>query len=466
MALASLVFRVLSQRLNGGGVVSVLGRGVVIGVLGGILGAAGGSGLAAQEDEMAQRVTPVVEVVQKARPAVVFIRTDVAFRGRDMFGFTRQQIRSKTGSGFMIEPDGYIVTNFHVVEGANNIVVKFDEEDDPIEYEAKLLSFSKENDLALLKIDGRDDFPYLQPGTSDPLLGETVIAIGNPFGQTHTVSTGIISGLHRDVQAGTLKFQGLIQTDASINPGNSGGPLLNILGELIGINTAMNPDAENIGFAIPVEQLKRVLNDTLLSPDSASSWLGFRVSDGSSFLIDQVQEGGPGALADLRVGDRLLNFGGRALKGQDDYRLARVTAQPGVPLALLVDRSGKTLELSVTPWDYFDGYLWERMGMALRPTVMGSGYRRANYLRVESVQDGGPAASLGLGPGDVVEAVQPDDLRSPRKISSLEQLAWVLARTPAGSELQVFIMQDRNGDGVFRLSGPDQERFKGRITIR
>ncbi|MFT5292264.1 MAG: serine protease Do [Planctomycetota bacterium] len=412
------------------------------------------------------RVTPVVEVVRNARPAVVFVHTDVAVRSRDVFGNLIEGTVPKTGSGFLIEADGYIVTNFHVVEGAQRIVVSFDAEDDQESYEAKLLSFSKEDDLALLKIDGRDDFPYLQPGTSTPLLGETVIAIGSPYGQTHTVSTGIISGLHRDVQAGQVRFTDLIQTDASINPGNSGGPLLNILGELIGINTAMNPDAENIGFAIPVSQLKRVLNDTLLSPDSARSWLGFELATLEDFVVGEVYEGGPAALAGLQVGDRITRLGGRLLGSEDDYRLSLITAQPGEPTALSVSREGKSVEVNLTPWGYFDGYLWARLGMGLQPTVMGSGYRRSTYLRVSSVQASGPAADLGLRPGDVVEAVQSASLSTPRKLSSREQLAWVLARTPVGSQLEVFIMQDRDEDGVFQLTGDNQERFKGQLLVR
>ena len=236
-----------------------------------------------QEEE---RITPEVRIVQAVVPAVVFIETEFLAQ-RNSFGFLFSRSYEGSGSGVVVHPDGYIVTNYHVVAGARAIKVSFARI--PGQFEAELVSFKRSEDLALLRIRGDGPFPTVRLGTSSDLLeAERVVAIGNPYGQTHTVSKGIISGLHRDVQVPgqNLVFTDLIQTDASINFGNSGGPLLNIRGELIGINTAMNSQAENIGFAIPVDRVRDVLND-ILFPRARRSWLGFELAEDGSRAVGQ-----------------------------------------------------------------------------------------------------------------------------------------------------------------------------------
>ena len=268
-------------------------------------------------DELARepRETAVSRIVRTVTPAVVFVETEAYQRVRTILG-TRQRLATGAGSGVVIHPSGLIVTNYHVVEGAQNIRVSF--EGEPESYVAELMSFVREEDLALLKIrpdegraaadpverkagglrtaDAPREFPTVRLGTSADLMpGERVVAIGSPHGQAYTVSTGIISGLHRDVTVPNrnLSFRGLIQTDASINLGNSGGPLLNIRGELIGINTVMNSAAENIGFAIPVDRVSQVL-DEVLFPNARTIWLGFDVKEiGSKLIVTEVWQGGP-----------------------------------------------------------------------------------------------------------------------------------------------------------------------------
>ena len=253
-------------------------------------------------DEMRKRrITPTVTVVQAASPAVVYIQTGATRPVRDIFGRIFSKEYGGAGSGVVIRKEGFIITNYHVVRNADRITVNFDKAFDETDYKATVVSFVEDEDLALLKIQGTRAFPTIPLGRSNDLMaGETVVAIGNPYGQTITVTQGIISGLHRNVpipqeNGRVLEFPDLIQTDASINPGNSGGPLLNLNGELIGINTAMNIQAQNIGWAIPVDRVRSVLENQLLSPETAPAWLGFEIEPGDHLCIAKVIPGSPAA---------------------------------------------------------------------------------------------------------------------------------------------------------------------------
>ncbi len=421
----------------------------------------------AEDRALQHRITPVVQVVREARPSVVFIQSNVVSE-RHFWNRVRKIPAVTSGSGVVIFEEGYIVTNNHVVNGATSIKVSFDRADDPVVYEAKLISQDHRNDLALIKIDGDRPFPALRLGSNDPMLGETVVAIGNPYGQTHTVSSGIISGLHRDVQAsandgrGTvLSFSNLIQTDAAINFGNSGGPLLNINGELIGINTVVNTGAENIGFAIPVDQVRRVLSEHLLSLDNARAWLGFDL-DTDGFVVRDVIQGGPAQLAGLRVGDRIASLAGKDLTDEDSYRLLRLGVQPLDDVTLAVRRGEREKEIVVTAWNRIDGYLYERLGLTAEPTLVSPGMRR--YLRVASLQAEGPAAELGLSVGDILEAVQPDG-SSLKRLTSRDELVWLLSSLDSGTKITMYVWHDDNGDGEFDLRGENRERYRGDLTL-
>src|SRR5216117_3427282 len=213
----------------------------------------------------AQRRTPIVVLAHNVLPSVVNIQTEATIRRRevdpffDPFGFFGggNQTYTSLGSGFVWSGDGIIVTNNHVVEGASRITVIFS---DRTEMRAKLIGVDPDSDVAVLRVDAKNLVAAPIGTSSDLLIGETVVAVGNPFGLSGTVTTGVVSATGRSVpskEAG-LTFTDFIQTDASINPGNSGGPLLNIEGKVVGINTAIYANAQGIGFAIPVDRARKV----------------------------------------------------------------------------------------------------------------------------------------------------------------------------------------------------------------
>jgi serine protease Do len=234
--------------------------------------------LADPPDEINLRKTLVVQVVAETKAAVVKISTTKIIRqwvspfGGDpffqQFGHNESIPANALGSGFIIHKDGYVVTNNHVVDRASQITVELD---DGRKLSADLISTDPEADLAILKISDKNPFSTIELGdSSDLMIGEPAIAIGNPLGYSHSVSTGIVSALHRDLKdvEGKESLDNLIQTDAAINPGNSGGPLLNAYGQVIGINTAIRSDAQNIGFAIPVNRLRDLIPE-LMNPSQS-----------------------------------------------------------------------------------------------------------------------------------------------------------------------------------------------------
>ncbi len=231
----------------------------------------------------ASRRTPIVVVAHDVLPAVVNIQTEATMRQRnvdpflDPFGFFGGRERSYTsqslGSGFVWSSDGIIVTNNHVVEGASRITVNVN---GGRQIPAKLLGVDPDSDLAVLRVDEKGLSAAPLGTSSDLMIGETVVAVGNPFGLSGTVTTGVVSALGRSVpsQDQSRTFTDFIQTDASINPGNSGGPLLNIEGKVIGINVAIYAQAQGIGFAIPVDRAKKVIEDLLRYGAVHSAWFG------------------------------------------------------------------------------------------------------------------------------------------------------------------------------------------------
>ena len=426
----------------------------------------------AQSESEDPRRTPVVEVIERVKPAVVSISTNVQRQATDFFSGRSLVFDTPgaSGTGVMIYPDGFLITNDHVVSGATVIQVRFDPDDDARVYEAQLVSRIAREDLALLKINGDRPFHTVRLCESEPILGEPVIAIGNAFGHSHTVSTGIVSGLHRGVATREgLRFDNLIQTDASINPGNSGGPLLNIHGELIGINSAMQGQAENIGFAIPVGRVRTVLSEQLLSPSLAQAWVGFEV-DEKSLTVQSVASGGPAEAAGLEPGDRLLALNGTALVAADGrpldvYRRLRQALQPAttVPLEVLRDKKQKHLEL--VAWNRIDGILFERLGLGLETVRVGGN----PYLQVTAVQRGGPADLAGVRKDDILRGV-----KRPRQRSVYyrrpDQLASDIAGLEPRTELEIELWRDLNENGVYferePVRGGYSEGLLGPITVR
>lgn len=434
-----------------------------------------------ERSEYALRITPEVRVVQRAGPAVVYIETDVVVeRGTDIFGRRVMGRGVSKGSGVVLFADGYLVTSAHVVAGTKKARVRFDPRYDEKTYDAEVLSVVTAEDLALLKLNADGPFPTVEMGVSSDLMpGERVVAIGNPVGRSQTVSAGIISGLHREVTLQTesgaaLRFQNLIQTDASINPGNSGGPLLNINGDLIGINTAMERSAENIGFAIPVDRVKQVLEEALLAPARARAWLGGDFQLGTLAFADLVA-GGPAALAGLQNGDRLVAINGREIASDEDFRLARVGLEAGRGARLLVRGAAADAaprEVVVEPWNPVDGLLFTRLGLRAEPIAIGrtlaSVQRR---LRVVALRPGGPALALGLQVGDILDGLRvncqleyaPGD--SVRAASDAVTLALLIHDKQPGCRIDLDVLRDENADGRLERGGETPEMFRGTLAL-
>lgn len=406
-----------------------------------------------------ERVTPVVRVVEAVTPAVVYVETEYTQRGSNLWG-PFERTFAGSGSGVVVHADGYIVTNYHVVRGARTIWVTFDR--DPVRHPAQLVSFVPKEDLALLKITDPGPYPVVRLGTSSDLWpGERVVAIGNPQGQTHTVSSGIISGLHRDVQIGEprLEFSDLIQTDASINQGNSGGPLLNIRGELIGINTAMNTRAENIGFAIPVDRVRDVLTD-ILFPQARKSWLGFELAEGGPLVVERVWADSPAALAGICEGDRILALGDQTVNTATEFLDATLVLQPKQRVPVLFQRGDERKRATIETWDKVDGLLFERLGVTMTEAFIEHG----SWLLVDRVRSDGPGASLGLASGDLIPAIRPRTGR-PRtwRIDNRRTLAEILGLLEPGVEIEIDVYRDDNGDRAFNF---EEEHYKGLLKIQ
>ena len=435
-----------------------------------------------------QRETVVTRVVEAVTPSVVSIETETTIQ-RGSWPFASPQVGRGGGTGVVLTEDGYVITNYHVVRGANRIQVSF--ADDPDPYAAEILSFKEEADLALLLIrqkkspndqgdrrgtklpggklapqeqaTGRRRFQAIRMGRSfDLMAGETVIAIGNPHGQTHTVSTGIVSGLHRNVQVPAphnLRFEGLIQTDASINLGNSGGPLLNVRGELIGINTVMNSSAENMGFAIPVDQVRAVLKDELYPNASSACWLGLEVSEQDPLLISKVWEDSPAALAGVCKGDRLKAVDGHALSTHADWILTEPQIVPGSLVRLDLAQGEKTRSASLRAWDKTDGILFQRMGATFETFRA----HRQDMAVVTRVASSGPAAEIGLEKGDLLPVVKIGRLRGRSfYVRGKVDLAHLVERFQAGAVFHLNVYRDLNQDGTYN----SDEALEGDLQIR
>ena len=268
--------------------------------------------------------------------------------------------RFGTGSGFIVDKNGYIITNYHVVEKADHVKVKF--QDDPTEHKAKVIGFDKEIDMAVLKIDAGRSLPYLKIGNSEAVqVGDWAVAIGSPFGLEATVTAGIVSAKGRNNVG--QQFQSFIQTDAAINPGNSGGPLLNINGEVIGINTAIATDSggsQGVGFALPVNTAAKSYNQIIRSGRVTRGSIGITfgrdpkpelmkaLGTNGGVLVAEVTPDGPAAKAGIKPDDILIAMNGKPLKNGEEL-VARVADTPvGEAVKMTVDRTGSKKEINVT----------------------------------------------------------------------------------------------------------------------
>ena len=304
-----------------------------------------------REESRARRRTPVVEVVERAGPAVVNIATEIV-SGRNPFGQTygpgdelwqqffggrRSQRQQSLGSGVIIDASGLVLTNEHVISRATNITITLS---DRRTFECDVVGADPAFDLAVLKVRSAVDLPVVALGASDDLMpGETVVAIGNPFGLSNTVTTGVVSALHRSVEVSSRIYEDFIQTDAAINPGNSGGALLDIEGRLIGINTAIYNSANGIGFAIPIDKARAVVEEVLRYGEVRPAHLGLMVDPGSErgALVRSVVPQSPAAEAGIQPGDLIVDVGGQEVRSGRALRQIERGLIPGqrVRLTLL-----------------------------------------------------------------------------------------------------------------------------------
>jgi putative serine protease PepD len=293
----------------------------------------------------------VAELYERVSAGVVFVqansgRGDLPFPGGG---------QAASGSGFVIDDKGHIITNDHVVEGATEYRVRFGEDGEPIE--AKLLGKDPSVDLALLKVDPGDaEIQPLELGASENLRpGDPVIAIGSPFGLEGTVTSGIVSALGRTIQAPNgFSISGAIQTDAAINPGNSGGPLLDEQGRVIGVNSQIRTGGGNansgVGFAVPVDEIKRSLPALEKGEDPERAFLGVSSSaalDGGA-QVGGVVANGPAAKAGLREGDTIVEIADRPVREPDDVSAVINARRPGDEVRVIVERGGERRTLTVT----------------------------------------------------------------------------------------------------------------------
>jgi serine protease Do len=412
-------------------------------------GASGGSGAAA-------RRTPVVAVAEKVSPAVVNVAAESIVRDADPFfgGFLTPQRRAQSlGSGLIIETTGIVLTNAHVVEGASRIVVTLL---DGRELAADLLGSDRDADLAVLKV-AAHNLPAATLGrSSDLMIGETVVAIGNPFGLSHTVTMGVLSATGRTVPSGSGErlFTDFLQTDASINPGNSGGPLVNILGEVIGINTAIVSGANGIGFAIPADRAHRVVADLLRYGELRPVWSGARlltvdeelarrdqlaVHHGA--LVYKVFPGSPAANAGLQEKDVIVAAEGHPVATREDFITAIYTLPADSPIQLDVRRGSRPLRLTLRTAAPPRGIGLTVLERSVGLAVGG----RGGELAIERVVRGSAADRRGLQAGDVVLGA------NGQRVASAEELGREVLRAMDRGSLLLAVQR---GPFVYNLDFP------------
>ncbi len=384
------------------------------------------------------RMTPLVKAVKKAQKAVVNIHTEKTSKDQDnIFGSGKSRRVTGMGTGVVIDETGYIVTNFHVVSEVEVLEISLA---DSSRYPARVVAFDKNQDLAVLKVDREEPFEVMPMGTSsDLMLGETVFAVGNAFGYVHTVTSGIVSYLSRDVEVNeTQSYHNLIQTDASINPGNSGGPLLNLDGEVIGINVAIRAGAQRIGFAIPIADARRVLTDLLNTQTIAGTYHGLATEDKKNgedrhLIVKKPEPGSPSDEAGFKEGDVIISVKDHEITDRVDFERFLLDVPKGQKLSVEVQRDGetKTLEMALRQSDKAtivvannshtvykpatqvnfdtngpDQKVWDKLGLKLvkvpKDQIHPVHSKYNGGMVVTEVRPGSAAAKHGIRNGDIL----------------------------------------------------------------
>ena len=423
------------------------------------------------------RRTSIVNAVEECQPSVVNIRGRKTVKADSNSSSQAKKQVNGMGTGIVIDSRGYLLTNYHVVQGVRTIEVTTS---DRLKTTAELLAHDPETDLAILKINTRDPLPPIKIGTSsDLLLAEQVIAIGNAYGYEHTVTTGIVSSLSRTVQVNDEQiYRNLIQTDAAINPGNSGGPLLNVRGELIGINVAVRIGAQGIAFAIPANDAIDVAADLMSEILPAENFHGLTfeteyVDHSPKLKIISVAAASPAAIEGIKPGAYVSKVNGRNVRTRLDFQTAMLNNSSKRKFKIeFDDESIVDLAFSKATTPVRDAAVkmamgdstlpkkansaallaWNPLGMKLVPASKAElkdrhpKYKRG--LRVVDVRQGSPAEDEGIMPGDVLVAMHG------WKTESLENLAYILQR-PDVMKRQKFLFY------ILR----DKEPFWGQMRV-
>ena len=418
--------------------------------------------------EESQRQDAVVEAAGLVMPSVVNIATKTRVQRvryyydwwRDNWAPYAQELppQESAGSGVVVDASGYVLTNVHVVKDADEIWVKINNEaGEPKIYEAEVVVGSLTTDIALLKIihgEAGKTFAVANfANNGDLLLGETVLALGNPFGLGGSVSRGILSSKSRrtETEGSQLDIPDWLQTDASINPGNSGGPLINLDGEIIGINVAVLKEGQGIGFAIPVKRVNEALSRIFTPEFLEGNWFGAKVDAGSRPLtVTAVEPNSPAAKADMAVGDQITKINGHSPRNFIEFavRLLDLGNNPTVQIDIKRGDDVFLRAVNLIPEKTFlnAGLIREKIGVsleALTPEVARAlGFNSAEGLVVSQVDADSPADKAGLTTGVVVVAI--DD----RKASDIVNAARLLNRKTSGEGLKLSLVHIRR-KGIF-----------------
>ena len=420
--------------------------------------------LGGSSDASSLRRSAIVRAVQSSSPAIVNIDGQKTLSKTYSRSSESQRVKGM-GTGVFVDHRGYILTNYHVVQGVRRINVKLSNGTSTV---ARLIANDPVTDLAIIKIRMGRAAPLMRIGTSKDLMtGEEVIAIGNAYGYQHTVTRGIISALHRNVQVDEKqKYFDLIQTDASINPGNSGGPLLNIDGELIGINVAVRMGAQGIGFAIPVDTAMAVAAQLLSARRISGISHGIVPEDeqinqkGIKALT--ITSGSPASTAGVKTGDLITEVNGFHVMHALDLERAFIGTKPGQVVTVALTREGhaKKLKMRLQPTsktsaeNSVEESAWQHLGLRLRPLDNSevkqfqelvkkgdnSGFRFTGGMRVVSVRTGSGAAKQGIRTGDVLVGLHK------WKTMDFDNVGYILEEPNVASRSSINFYIVRGGD--------------------
>ncbi len=375
----------------------------------------------------------------------------------DFFGHhTEKRVEQPLGSGVIIDEDGYIVTNEHVINRAAVIKVTLA---DGSKFDANIISSDPQEDLAVLKIESPSPLDCVRIGTSsDLMIGETVIALGNPFGLENSVTTGVLSAKNRTInfrgQGGIIEYKGLIQTDALINPGNSGGPLVNIKGELIGINTAIVNQAQGIGFAIPVDEVKKTLSELFSLREIKELWLGIEVEESEEgndgVLVTNVEKGSPADNSGIKEGDLILEMDSSLINEVFDFKknMIKKDVDHDVIFKIVRNESVENIKIKLrkAPLPSVEQLAIEKFGLEIQeltPSIserLGLGWLKGGVL-ISGVEADSPAEMAGIEAGFVL-------LRVARyMVYNLDELGVLLKQIKRGDLVSMgFVFSDYSGE--------------------